>query len=266
MERHALFFDLDGTIMQDVNNLYPKSELMLKELKKEGHLCFVATGRGFSNIPDSIKNILDGFVTLTGASCIYHDQVIFRHTFPKEYIDKIAELSFSINAPMFLENDDRMDVLINDRSVLDKDVIDMRGFITQERNTIEEYKTADVDYCKLDTRMWAKEKFEELSLFKTKKMTGLDAGDGWYEISNGKIDKGTAIQELCKKIGQDIRRTICFGDSENDLGMFRVCGTSVAVASAPDNVKEKASIVLEGHNEEAVISVLKKLGLLKGAF
>ncbi len=41
-----------------------------------------------------------------------------------------------------------------------------------------------------------------------------------------------------------------FGDSLNDIGMFRISGTSVAVKNALDEVKKEADIVLKYSNDE----------------
>ena len=41
-----------------------------------------------------------------------------------------------------------------------------------------------------------------------------------------------------------------FGDNFNDVGMFELAGTSVAMANAQDGVKELADIVLKHTNDE----------------
>lgn len=45
-----------------------------------------------------------------------------------------------------------------------------------------------------------------------------------------------------------------FGDNLNDLGMFALAGTSVAVANAHETVKEKANIVLEQTNDDDAVA------------
>jgi len=51
-----------------------------------------------------------------------------------------------------------------------------------------------------------------------------------------------------------------FGDSVNDLGMFKLAGTSVAVSNALDEVKAVADLVLPHSNDEdAVAKYLKSI-------
>ncbi len=54
-------------------------------------------------------------------------------------------------------------------------------------------------------------------------------------------NKGSAIVRYCKLIGAPIEQTVCFGDSENDMDMFKVCSISVAMKKAPDSLKSIAT-------------------------
>ncbi len=58
-------------------------------------------------------------------------------------------------------------------------------------------------------------------------------------------DKGRAITRFCELIGADIGQTACFGDSANDLEMFAVCNTRVAMRKAPEPLKKLATYVAE---------------------
>ncbi len=248
--------------MQDVNHLYPNVENVLKELKENGHLCFVATGRGYSSIPSALKNIMDGFITLTGAGCIYNGKSIISHRIPKESIDQLAKLAFSIGAPMLIQNDEKVDLVISPVFDYEDVVWEMDPYVDDYYRSFEEYSNSEVQICKVDTRTQFLDEIKKLPSVSNGNLKTLDSGDGWLEILLSNIDKGTAIRELCKMIGHNIRNTICFGDSENDLAMFDVCDISIAVSNAMDEVKKKASIVLDGNNQDAVIRVLQNLNLL----
>ncbi len=54
-------------------------------------------------------------------------------------------------------------------------------------------------------------------------------------------DKGSAITRYCQLIGAEMEQTICFGDSENDVDMFKVCAQSVAMKKAPTSLKALAT-------------------------
>ena len=75
--------------------------------------------------------------------------------------------------------------------------------------------------------------------------------DGWFlTILHPKGDKAHALQKVADHLGRDTSDITVFGDSVNDIGMFKLAGTSVAVSNALDEVKELADIVLPHSNDE----------------
>ena len=73
-------------------------------------------------------------------------------------------------------------------------------------------------------------------------------------------DKSHGIQSVSEYEGFDLEQLTVFGDNFNDVGMFDLAGTSVAVANAQEGVKALADIVLSHTNdEEAVAKYLEGL-------
>ena len=72
-------------------------------------------------------------------------------------------------------------------------------------------------------------------------------------------DKAHALAKLEEIEGVDIANTTVFGDSHNDIGMFKKAGLKIAVANAIDELKKIADIVLPHTNDEdAVAKYLEK--------
>ena len=67
-------------------------------------------------------------------------------------------------------------------------------------------------------------------------------------------DKAHAIQSVAQAAEFDLDKLTVFGDNLNDLGMFALANTSVAVANAHEEVKRKADIVLEHTNDEDAVA------------
>lgn len=76
-------------------------------------------------------------------------------------------------------------------------------------------------------------------------------------------DKSNGIKSVSQYVGFDLDKLSVFGDNLNDLGMFELAKTSVAVANAQENVKKFANIVLEHTNDEDAVA--KYLESLKNA-
>lgn len=57
--------------------------------------------------------------------------------------------------------------------------------------------------------------------------------------------KGTAMTWIAEREGVALADTVCVGDWLNDVSMFEVAGRSFAMGQAPDEVKAKATDILE---------------------
>ncbi|MDV3103360.1 phosphoglycolate phosphatase [Thermococcus waiotapuensis] len=80
------------------------------------------------------------------------------------------------------------------------------------------------------------------------------------------INKGTGIEKACEFLGISPREVAHVGDGENDLDAFRVVGYRVAIAQAPESLKEKADYITKkpygDGGAEAILHILKKFGYL----
>ena len=63
-------------------------------------------------------------------------------------------------------------------------------------------------------------------------------------------DKSHGIQSVSEYLGFDLNRLTVFGDNFNDVGMFALAGTSVAVKNAQEGVKKLATFTSHFTNEE----------------
>jgi hydroxymethylpyrimidine pyrophosphatase-like HAD family hydrolase len=75
--------------------------------------------------------------------------------------------------------------------------------------------------------------------------------DGWFlTILHPEGDKAHALQKVSHYMERETTEITVFGDSINDINMFKIAGTSVAVSNALDEVKAIADVVLSHSNDE----------------
>ena len=67
-------------------------------------------------------------------------------------------------------------------------------------------------------------------------------------------DKSHGIKTVSEYADFDLNKLTVFGDNFNDIGMFDLAGTSVAMANAQDEVKKKATIVSKFSNDEDAVA------------
>ncbi len=67
-------------------------------------------------------------------------------------------------------------------------------------------------------------------------------------------DKAHGIESVCEYSGLDIDKLTVFGDNLNDLGMFQLAKTSVAVANSHEKLKKHATVISKYTNDEDAVA------------
>ena len=75
--------------------------------------------------------------------------------------------------------------------------------------------------------------------------------DGYFlTLLHPKGDKSHAIEKVMEYLDTDTSNLTVFGDSINDISMFKLANKAIAVSNALDEVKAVADIVLDYSNDE----------------
>jgi Cof subfamily protein (haloacid dehalogenase superfamily) len=76
------------------------------------------------------------------------------------------------------------------------------------------------------------------------------ANPKFLDITAPNTHKGTALTHLAQQFGLERKQICALGDGENDVEMFRMTGTSIAMGHASDFVKENATHLTDSHAED----------------
>jgi len=82
------------------------------------------------------------------------------------------------------------------------------------------------------------------------------------EILSKKFDKGTGIKKIAEYLNIDMKDTIGFGDSINDVEMMQVVGTSVCMENGSDALKKMSDIVCPAVDDDGLYKGFEQLGLI----
>lgn len=73
-------------------------------------------------------------------------------------------------------------------------------------------------------------------------------------VLHPEADKSHGIKTVSEYCNFDLKQLTVFGDNLNDLGMFELAGTSIAVSNAHDEIKRYADIILPFSNDEDAVA------------
>ena len=82
-----------------------------------------------------------------------------------------------------------------------------------------------------------------------------------YHINSKGVDKASGFLEVMNMFSAKKDDIIAIGDSETDVPLFGLAGISVALGNAPENVKSKATMSVQGHAGDGVIEALETIQL-----
>ena len=82
-----------------------------------------------------------------------------------------------------------------------------------------------------------------------------------FQLLDERVDKGYALVQLARLEGFSLTGLTAIGDNYNDLDLFREAGYKVAVANAPEEVKEQADYVCRRPYGRGFLEAIVHVGL-----
>ena len=94
----AVFFDIDGTLVNDRKNVQKSTQKAIQSLKQQGVFVGVATGRGPAFVQPYLENLgLDFAVTYNGQYIFTRNQVLYDNQLTKPVIYKVQLLVWLVH-------------------------------------------------------------------------------------------------------------------------------------------------------------------------
>jgi Cof subfamily protein (haloacid dehalogenase superfamily) len=273
--KRTFITDLDHTFLRSDLTLSDYSIEVWNRLAQEHHMS-IATARSLTKSQELLEKLhinapmilLDGAITVTPDRELVDLKVI-----DKELGDAIVELGSAHGIDPFiigLKDDALNEAFLYPRRLNDyqRDVLkgyknDPRLLFNPDNRTMKRNLKIVYFGQKEELQPLYEAIKEHFGNSVEAKFSPEKYGGGWFlTLLHPEGDKAHALKKVAQYLGTKPQHLTVFGDSVNDLGMFELAGTSVAVANALDEVKAKADVVLEHTNDEdAVAKFLEKEAL-----
>lgn len=279
MEVKAVFFDIDGTLVNDRKSVLKSTKEAIKIVKDQGVLVGVATGRGPFFVKDLMDDLdLDFAVTYNGQYIFNKERVLFASPIDKRSLRQIISYA----------KDNRKEIAMGTR----QDVVGSRimsfglsplsqlvsrfvpKFLTRtvshsfNRMVSKALPQKEDDLLDLINQpiyqvlmlMTPEESNQAASEFEYLKFTRSNPFAA--DIINQGNSKLEGIRRVGKEYGFDLNQVMAFGDSDNDLEMLAGVGMSVAMGNGSSSVKEVAKHITTSNQEDGIHKALEHFGVL----
>lgn len=256
----ALFFDIDGTLIDIATHRVPESSVRaIEEARRRGNMIFIATGRSNTivDIPGLPAEVIDGVVALNGAVCLAGDEAVSLTPIPREPVRELSELCIERGYTCLFVTLEGMRVANGNAefvrgfqeyfnlkpvpetdfgAMMDEDVYQMTVFFTE------------------DDERELKRRFPELEF------------NRWFptfaDITAAGVNKARGIGAMARYFGIDRADTVAFGDGGNDIPMLRAAGTGVAMGNGSDEVKAAADMVTDRIDRDGIAKAMRALDII----
>ncbi len=106
---------------------------------------------------------------------------------------------------------------------------------------------------------WLLEQLDRLDLEVGHAGSPLTPGLSFVNVSEPGATKGAALRRAADHLGVPMSEVAAIGDAANDLSMFEVVGTAIAMGQAPSAIREAAHLIVPEVDQHGVASALDAL-------
>ena len=221
--------DMDGTLLNDKNEITPYTIEIIRQAAAQGLIFSICTGRPIQGVERYQKQLgIQGpVITYNGAMILdsADGRVLYRQELKADDARLILEAGLNYDTTMCIWSDNRL-------------------YGNKLNNRIQQ----------IEKELRKTTHFHNVTFCTSKPF--------YLEFFSSKVSKAAAIDCIGKLYDFTPAETIAIGDGFNDLSMIRYAALGVAMANAPDGVKESADyITARTNNEDGVAEVLEKFVL-----
>ncbi len=264
MKTKLICSDVDSTLVDDYKKLSPKNrEAIRKAVLEEGMHFAIISGR----IAPSVRRYMDE-IGITGVvpslgGCLIEDwdgTIIEENVVDGRLATKINDLIKAMDCLCFAyhHNDWYIDPGHPDWIKSEADATDTIGVVEDLTGLFSRINPnkllgahSDTDRVKRLSDAILERYSNEVDCFLSSPM--------YLEIVPKGVNKGTAVDALCRHYGIERSNVLAIGDYYNDIDMLKIVGVPVTVRNAPDDIKAVARYVTESDcNNSAVAEALER--------
>ena len=260
--------DIDGTLLNDLEEMTDKTKQALAQVKQNGYLFGLASGRPLCSIEKLLKQWqveewIDFVLGVNGGHIKDYrlNKEEKYYTITGEDIKTIMEHfdGYPVNFGVYLEGtlgvmkDDDLAVRLAKSDGIDYQVIDFDKVCqSPQSKLIVMTHPEDMALIKAHGEKLKRETFKSVQ-----------AGKIEYEFMHPKLSKSFALKKIAEWHNSSLNHTMVFGDADNDAEIVKDVGIGVAMGNASPLTKNNAAYITLDHQHDGVACFIDLIFLNK---
>ena len=272
MKIEMIAMDLDGTALRpDGLALSPRMESALEAAHRKGIRIIPVTGRPYGLLPDFLQQHPSWEscgVLCNGAQIrdLTTGKILRYIPVPREKVQQILHICEKYDLPVELNADGHLYLT---RDTLRKELeiprlhlhctvlLPQIGVIVESLQTADYPEVEKVHINGVPENVWdqVEQELKELDL------SVVCEKRPHLEVTHSQATKGQGLRMLCEYMHIPIEYVMAMGDSGNDLTMLQEAGFSVAMGSAPEEIKAAADYVTQSNLLDGAAAAIERFVL-----
>lgn len=276
----AVFFDIDGTLLNDRKNVQKSTIKAIRNLKDQGILVGLATGRGPSFVQPFLENLgLDFAVTYNGQYIYSRSEIIYTNQLSKTTVYRLIRYAgarrreISLGTASGLLGSGIIGLGTSRLGQIVSSLVPRKWAKAIERSFkhfIRRIKPQNIDSLMVILRepiyqvvLVATEGESERIQKQFPRVKLTRSSPYSMDVISEEQSKVKGIERVGQCYGFDLSEVIAFGDSDNDIEMLSQVGIGVAMGNASQQVKENARYTTADNNDDGISKALAHYGLIQ---
>ena len=260
----VIFFDIDGTIIDDKTHQIPSSAMRAVErLVEQGHIPIINTGRPFYQVDQRVMGMaFRGFACGCGMEVRLDGNWLVREKPSLSLRQKSVAMSRKYNMCSFYETQDGgilLDGVHSYHPIMSREVERLQKAGYPIHQLAEE---GEPDFVKFVTFAGEGGDVTGFKQALEGDYTITDRENGMYELVLKGFSKAAGMERILSRLGADPEDTLAIGDSTNDLPMFALAKHTVCMGGGMEEVKAMCEYVTDTVMNDGIEKALKHYGLI----
>ena len=260
----VVFFDIDGTIVDEETQAIPESTVRaVEKLKEKGHIAVVNTGRPLSHIDPRVRNMaFSGWVCGCGMEVYLQGQWLYRNHPDPELCRYVRDSIRQCGMQTLFETEDGAIVADGQNSVHPTAILEVTRMRKKGFDIVEIDDMPEPKFMKLVTYDWPGCDRAEFIRRMEPYFTCIDRGNTMIELVMKGCSKAGGMEALLNHLGVAKEDSMAIGDSTNDLPMFAVAGHTVCLGGGMEELKAQAEYITDTVMNDGIEKALIHFGLI----
>ena len=259
----VIFFDIDGTIVDEASQIIPQSAVdAIAQLRENGHTPIINTGRPYSHLDPRVRAMpFAGWVCAGGMEVYLDGTWLQKFHMTREMSRQVMEdvracrmqVIYEVEGGFLLDGE----LSTCPRVVHESAQMEKKGFtITQAA------QQPDPQIIKFVTFDGPDSDRGEFVRRMEPHFLCIDRGNGMMEFVQKGCSKAQGMQCMLQAMGAAKENTFAIGDSTNDVTMFRMAGHAICMGNGMEEAKKEAEFVTDAVLEDGIAKALRHYGLI----